>query len=151
MPPSRQADFEAAIIRVCEEHEREHKSEHDFRRCVVADGAFIKFGSYKSLRPLYETQKYISQLADSDTSAPLIPKILAFFNRNYQMAYLVMEYIKPCTPVSNLPQRVALALQWLRHLLAPDSVTIGPVGNSRARHTLFKNYTAPLLSRAQTL
>ncbi len=40
---------------------------------------------------------------------------------------------------------MALALQWLHDLPAPPGhVGIGPLGNGLARHTLFKDCTAPL-------
>ncbi|KAL4074254.1 hypothetical protein J3A83DRAFT_4371530 [Scleroderma citrinum] len=121
--PGDTATFEAAIISACAEHERAH------RRNLCT-----------------ETQKYVFQCAKGDMSAPRIPEVLYFFHRNYQMAYMVMEIIKFIPlPVPDLPERVALALQWLRDLPAPpDRVWIGPLGGGRARHTLFKNYKAPL-------
>ena len=89
---------------------------------------------------------YVSQCAKLDESAPRIPEILHFFSRDDTlMAYAVMDYIKPaCAPVPDLPQRVALALQWLRDLPPPQGhVGIGPLGDDCANHMLFKNYTAP--------
>jgi len=61
------------------------------------------------------------------------------------MAYVVMKYIKFAPhSVPDLPKKVALAIQWLRDLPAPppDRVRIGPLGDGRVRHTLFKNYKA---------
>src|SRR5258708_17828605 len=98
-------------------------------------------------------QKYVSQCAKLDKSAPRVPEVLHFFNQNYQMAYVVMDYIKPTpTPVPDLPKRVALALQWLRNLTAPPGhVGIGPLGNGRARHTLFRTARRLCLSQAPRL
>src|SRR5258708_30085195 len=113
---------------------------------MVIQGYFIKFDCYKSLCPQVEMQKYVSQCAKLDKSAPCIPEVLHFFNQNYQMSYIVMDYIKPTpTPVPDLPKRVALALHWLLNLPAPPShVGIGPLGNGRACHTLFKDCMVPL-------
>ena len=106
---------------------------------------FVKFGSYKSLLPVHNTMKYISKFADGDTSAPRIPKVVHFFNRDDKMAYLVMENIKHTSTLGpDLIQRVARALQWLRGVPAPDNVTVGPIGNALARHVLFKDFEAPL-------
>jgi len=57
-----------------------------------------------------------------------------------------MEYITLThPPVPDLPQKVAVALQWLRDPPAPtERVRIGPLGSGRARHTLFKDCKAPL-------
>jgi len=57
-----------------------------------------------------------------------------------------MEYINfTPVPVPDLPERVALAVQWPRDIPAPpDGVRIGPLGGGRARHTLSKDYEAPL-------
>jgi hypothetical protein len=141
-----QSTSEDAIIRACTEHEHNHRRDDDYRRCVVTQGYFVKFDSYNTLRPQVETQKYVSQRAKLDGSAPRVPEVLHFFHRDGRMGYVVMEYIKPTTtPVVDLPQRVALALQWLRDLPAPTGHDgIGPLGKGRARHMLFKDYRAPL-------
>jgi hypothetical protein len=45
---------------------------------------------------------------------------LSLLPQNYQMVYMIMEYIKHTPfPVPDHPERVALALQWLRDLPAP--------------------------------
>jgi len=138
------AEQKVAIIRACEEHERQQGSQRDFRRCVVCEGFFVKFDNYSSLLPQYETQKYISGLADGDHNAPRIPTAHHFFFTK-SMAYLVMEYIELASaPVPDLHERVARALQWLYDCPAPKEVTIGPVGGVCVRHQLFKDYTAPL-------
>ena len=140
------AAFEDAIISACEKHERDHKGEHDYRRCVVTEGAFVKFDSYYSLWPQFQTQDYVSQCAKLDMSAPRVPGVLHFFHRDYRMAYLVMEYITLTPPpVPDLPPKAALALQWLRDLPVPtERVRIGPLGSGHAGHRLFKNFRAPL-------
>jgi len=140
------AAFEDAIISACEKHERDHKGEHDYRRCVVTEGAFVKFDSYYSLWPQFQTQDYVSQCAKLDMSAPRVPGVLHFFHRDYRMAYLAMEYITLTPPpVPDLPQKAALALQWLRDLPVPtERVRIGPLGSGHAGHMLFKNFRAPL-------
>lgn len=133
------------IVRLCEGHERSHESEEDYRRCVVFEGFFVKFGNYKSLYPEYKTQEYLSKLAASDASAPHVPHVCDFFTPDDGMAYLVMEYIEPThSPVPDLPQRAAQALQWLRGLRLPDDAQICCLGGGRARHRFFKDYTAPL-------
>lgn len=137
-------ESEAAIVNACEEHGRQHWKEPTFRQCVAIDGRFVKYANYKTLRPVHDTMKYISELADDDQHAPRIPKVLGFFRRDCR-AYLVMEYIEhTCIPGPDLDQRVAGALQWLRSLPAPDGATIGPIGGGPARHMLFKDYEAPL-------
>jgi hypothetical protein len=127
--PGDLATLEAAIIGACAEHERDHRWDKDYRRCLVIQGYFVKFDSYQSLYPEVQMQMYVFQRSEHDMNAPCIPKILHFFNRDYRMAYAVMEYIKlTFTPVPDLHQRVALALQWLRDLPAPpDLVRIGPL------------------------
>ena len=146
-PTSELVALEDTIVSACAEHEDGHNIWEDgYRRCVDVQGYFVKFDSYKILRPQVETQIYVSQHAKLDESAPRVPEVLHFFHRNNRMGYVVMDYIKPTTtPVPDLPQRVALAVQWLRDLPAPTGhVGTGPLGNGRARHTLFKDYKAPL-------
>ncbi len=145
MTPAELATFEAAIISACAEHKCDYW-EDGYWCCVVTQGYFVKFNSYNSLYPQVEMQKYISQCTKLDRSAPCVPKVLHFFHWKYQMAYMVMDYIKPTpTPVLDLPKRVALALQWLRNLPAPPGhVGIGPLGNSHTCHTLFKDCMVPL-------
>lgn len=146
MIPDELVALEDAIVSACGEHERNHRWDQDYRRCLVIQEYFVKFDNYKSLCPQVETQKYVSQCAKLDGNAPRVPEVLHFFKRDSRMGYVVMDYIKPTpTPVQDLPQRVALALQWLRDLPAPPGhVGIGPLGNGRARHTLFKDREAPL-------
>ena len=144
--PADLAAFEDAIISVCEKHERDHKWEHDYRRCVVIEGTFVKFDSYNSMWPQFQTQTYVSQRAKLDMSAPRVPEVLHFFHRDHRMAYLVMEYITLTPPpVPDLPQKAARAVQWLRDLQPPtEGVRIGPLGSGHARHILFKHCMAPL-------
>ncbi|KAF8337456.1 uncharacterized protein EI90DRAFT_3013671 [Cantharellus anzutake] len=140
---------EAAIVSACREHERQHKWEKNYRRCVVTEDFFVKFGSYNSIYPQYMTQKYISQLAAMNPDAPHIPEVYHFFTEyltpDYRMAYLVMERLE-LTPISDqdLSPRVSRALQWLYSLPAPAEAAIGGLGGGRARHVLFKDRRAPL-------
>jgi len=102
------SQLQADIVSDCDEHERQQRSRSDFRRCVVSNGFFVKFDSYKSLYPQYMTQEYIPRLAGIDKSAPRIPMVCDFFTRGSYKAYLVMEYIGLLpTPAPDLPQRVA--------------------------------------------
>ena len=138
--------FEAAIISACEKHEDDHGNDLGYRPCVVAEGVFIKFDDYELLYPQFQTQGYIFQCAKGDMSAPRVPEILHFFHRDYETAYMVMEYIKLVPPpVLDLPQKAAMAIQWLRDLPVPsDRVRIGPLGSGCAWHMLFKECEAPL-------
>jgi len=144
--PGDAAAFEDAIIDACERHERAHRREDGYRRCVVVGEFFVKFDSYGSLYSPAQTQIYVSQCAEGDMSAPRVPKVIYFFHRDYQMAYVIMDYINLTPPpVPDLPKKAALAIQWLRDLPAPPGqVLIGPLGGGRARHVLFKDFEAPL-------
>jgi len=147
MTPSEQALFEGTVISDCAEHDHNHLWDDGYRRCMVIQGYFVKFDDYETLRPQVETQKYVSQRAKLDGSAPRVPEVFHFFHRDFQMGYVAMEYINLMpTPVPDLTQRVALALQWLYDLPAPppNHVGIGPLENGRACHVLFKDYKAPL-------
>ena len=137
--------LQQAIVKLCEEHDRNEHEKPGFRRCVTLKPYFIKYDSHASLLPQYKTQQYIYEKAVGDPSAPRIAKVYDFFSPEHKMAYLVMEYIdaEP-TLARNAPEKVAKALQWLRNLPAPPDVAIGPVGGGLARHALFKDHTAPL-------
>jgi hypothetical protein len=140
---------ETNIATFCREYERQHKQEKNYRRCVAIKDFFVKFGDYKAIYPQYITQKYISELAAMDSNAPHVPEVYGFFTErltpSYQMAYLVMERLD-FAPVSDedLPQRAALALQWLYNLPAPPEAPIGTLGGGGAHHVLFQDRTAPL-------
>ncbi|TFK59019.1 hypothetical protein BDN72DRAFT_734412, partial [Pluteus cervinus] len=136
---------EDTIMQACTAHEQAHWKERDYRRCLVIEQYFIKFDEYETLKPQVMTQVYVSQYAESDASAPRVPKVLHFFKGEY-MGYLVMDYINLISPpVPDLHKRAAEALQWLRNVPLPrDHVGIGPLGNGFARHRLFKDFIAPL-------
>ena len=85
------SDLQLGIVAHCAEHERRGRSKCDLGHCVIYDGWFIKYGSQKSLYPQYETQEYISRLAEGDGSAPRIPKIYDYFTQDNRMAYLVIR------------------------------------------------------------
>ena len=93
-----------------------------------------------SAASLSDADVRVSQCAKLDMSAPRVPEVLHFFHRGYQMAYVVIEYITLTpSPVPDLPQKVTLALQWLRDIPAPtELVRIGPLGVGCDRYTLFK-------------
>ncbi|TFK65683.1 hypothetical protein BDN72DRAFT_189287 [Pluteus cervinus] len=134
---------EETITQACTAHEQAHWDERDYRRCLVIEQYFIKFNEYDVLEPEVMTQMYVSQYAESDASAPRVPKVLHFFKTRY-MGYLVMDYINLTSP-PDLHSRAAEALQWLRNVPLPrDHVGIGPLGNGFARHRLFKDFIAPL-------
>ncbi|KAJ6580788.1 hypothetical protein B0H19DRAFT_1060515 [Mycena capillaripes] len=141
------AAFEVANISTCAP-EREHWRNRRYRRCVVTEGVFVKYGGYRSLSPEIHTQMYIRQTAERDISAPRVPKILHFFNRDIKhrtqsWGTLSLHPIQYQT--SRKKKKVALALQWLRDLSAPpDLVRIGSLGNGLARHRLFEDDEAPL-------
>ncbi|KAI6015593.1 hypothetical protein EDC04DRAFT_2578344 [Pisolithus marmoratus] len=133
------------IISLCREHEKTHRLEPDFRRCVTFKSYFVKYGSHGSLQFEYATQKYVHHMAINDPSAPRVPEVVAYFAPDGRMAYLVMEFIDATTPADGAYEKVADALQWLSKIPVPPDVAIGSVGGGRARHRLFKNYEAPLL------
>ena len=140
------AALEGAIISACEKHDRDHKSDYVYTRCVVVEGVFVKYDSYRSMWPQCQTQSYIFECAKLDMNAPRVPEVLHFFHRDYKMAYMVMEYITLAPlPALDFPKKVAMAVQWLHDLPPPsDRVRVGPLGSGLARHTLFKDYKAPL-------
>jgi hypothetical protein len=146
------AELREIIIKRCAQHEEEERSKPNFRCCVVVEPYFIKYDNHVNLQYQYKTQQYIYEKAVNDPSAPRIPKIYDYFRNpdEMPMAYLVMEYIdvQPIPPRS-VPEKVAEALQWLRQVPAPPDVRIGSVGGGPARHTVFKDFTAPLRFSSQ--
>jgi len=60
--------------------------------------------------------------------------------------YLVMEYIQTSPPRDAMyfHQQTANAIDWLLRLPAPPGAGIGPIGGGYARHSIFKDWTAPL-------
>jgi hypothetical protein len=80
----------------------------------------------------------------NDPSAPRVARVVDYFSSEQQIAYLVMEFIDATTSANNAPEKVADTLQWLRHVPLPPDAIIGPVGGGYARHTLFKEYKAPV-------
>ncbi len=133
------------IISRCEVHDKTYQLMPAVRSCIIFKSYVIKYGDHRSLRSQYETQKYLYSVAVNDPNAPRIPKVVDFFISKQHKAYLVMEFIGGATPANNAPEKVADALQWLRNVPAPPGVIIGAVGGGPARHTLFKEYKAPLL------
>jgi hypothetical protein len=110
---------------------------------MVIGQYIVKFDDYESLESQITTQAYVSRYAESDPSAPCVPKVLYFFKGGRGMGYVVMNYIN----LTSTPGRKGgRGPKWLRQVPVPrDHVGIGPLGNGLARHKQFKGSTAPLL------
>ena len=80
----------------------------------------------------------------NDPNAPRVARVVDYFSPEQQMAYLVMKFTDATTSANNAPEKVADALQWLRHVPLPPDTIIGPVGGGYARHALFNEYEAPV-------
>ncbi|KAL4076155.1 hypothetical protein J3A83DRAFT_4489960, partial [Scleroderma citrinum] len=121
-----------------------HWQDEGYRCCVVIKQKyFVKFDDYETLWPQVEMQVHVYWYAESDTSAPCVPKLLHFF-KSEGMGYTVMEYINLTFPPF-LAEKVAENLNWLSRVAAPpDHVRTGPLGNGCACHSLFKDFTVPL-------
>jgi len=139
------AALEPAIVSACAQHERENEKDRNYRRCLPFGKYFIKFDAYSSFYPEVVTLKYLADLAKSDASAPRVPQVYHFFHDNGRMAYVVMEYIDLVqVSAETLAPKAAQAIRWMRTVPAPHDVVLGPMGNGRARHVVFKNREAPL-------
>jgi len=139
------AALEPAIVSACAQHERENEKDRNYRRCLPFGPYFVKFGAYSSFYPEIVTLNYLADLAKSDANAPRVPQVHHFFHDNGQMAYVVMEYIDLVQVEAEvLAPRAAQAVRWMRSVPAPHDVVLGPKGNGRARHVVFKKCEAPL-------
>ena len=139
------AALEPAIVSACAQHERENENDRNYRRCLPFGKYFIKFDAYSSFYPEVVTLKYLADLAKSDASAPRVPQVYHFFHDNGRMAYVVMEYIDLVqVSAETLAPKAAQAVRWMRSVPAPYDVVLGPKGNGRARHVVFKDCEAPL-------
>lgn len=138
--------LEPAIVSACAQHERENKKDyHNYRRCLPFGKYFVKFDTYSTFYPEVVTLKYLADLAKSDASAPRVPEVYHFFHNNGWLAYVVMEYIDLVqVSAETLALKAAQAVRWMRSVPAPHGVVLGPKGNGRARHVVFKNREAPL-------
>jgi hypothetical protein len=139
------AALESAIVSACARHECENQHDRYYRRCLPFGEYFVKFDSYSSFYPEVVTLNYLADLAKSDTSAPRVPQVHHFFHDNGQMAYVVMEYIDMVqVSAETLASKASQAVRWMRSVPIPHDVVLGPKGNGRARHVVFKNCKAPL-------
>lgn len=139
------AALEPAIVRACTQHERENENDPNYRRCLPFGEYFVKFDAYWSFYSEVLTLNYLADLAKNDPSAPRVPQVRHFFHENGRMAYVVMEYIDLVqVSAETLAPKAAQAVRWMRSVPAPHDVVLGPKGNSRARHVVFKDYEAPL-------
>jgi len=135
------AALEPAIVSACAQHERENENDRNYRRCLP----FVKFGAYSTFYPEVLTLGYVADLAKSDANAPRVPQVHHFFHDNGRMAYVVMEYIDLVqVSAETLAPKAAEAIRWMRSVPAPHDVVLGPMGNGRARHVVFKDREAPL-------
>ena len=144
MTPTTPSD-QREIVLLCDAHENAYRLESGFRPCTTFKSYLIKYDSAVYLRPQYETQKYLHNMAVGDPRAPRIPEVVDYFVVDNRMAYLVTEFIDATTPAGNAPEKVADALRWLHNVPAPPGVVLGSVGGGPARHRLFGDYQAPLL------
>ncbi|KAJ6534885.1 hypothetical protein B0H19DRAFT_1184392 [Mycena capillaripes] len=139
------AALEPDIVSACAQHERENENDRNYRRCLPFGKYFVKFGAYSSFYPEVVTLIYLADLAKSDASAPRVPQVYHFFRNNGRMVYVVMEYIDLIhVSAETLAPKAALAIRWMRSVPAPHNVVLGPMGDGRARHVVFKNCEAPL-------
>ncbi|KIO27483.1 hypothetical protein M407DRAFT_23297 [Tulasnella calospora MUT 4182] len=137
--------LEPAIISACAKHEQENGHKRDYRRCLPFGSYFVKFDADWSFLPEVTTLKYLADLAKNDASAPRVPQVHHFFNRNERMAYVVMEFIQLVeVPTADLAVKAAQAVFWMRGVPAPSDVVLGPLSSGPARHVVFKNRVAPL-------
>ena len=139
------AALEPAIVSACAQHERENEKDRYYRRCIPFGEYFVKFNTYSSFYSQVVTLNYLAELAKSDANAPRVPQVLHFFHDNGRMAYVVMEYIDLFqVSAETLAPKAAQAIRWMRSVPAPQDVVLGPMGNGRARHVVFKDRKAPL-------
>jgi hypothetical protein len=139
------ATLEPAIVSACAQHERENENDRNYRRCLPFGECFVKFGAYSSFYPEVMTLNYLADLAKSDASAPRVPLVHHFFHDNGRMAYVVMEYVDLVQVSSEtLASKASQAVRWMRSVPTPNDVVLGPKGNGRARHVVFKRCEAPV-------
>jgi len=143
--PTNFAALEPAIVSACAQHERDGENDRNYSRCLPLGEYFVKFGPYSSFYPEVVTLNYLADLAKNDASAPRVPQVYHFFHDNGRMAYVVMEYIDLIqVSAETLASKAAQAVRWMRSVPAPHDVVLGPKGNGRARHVVFKKCEAPL-------
>ncbi|TDL14469.1 hypothetical protein BD410DRAFT_203463 [Rickenella mellea] len=139
------AALEPAIVCACAQHERENENVRNYRHCLLFGQYFVKFGAYSSFYSEVMTLSYLADLAKTEATAPRVPQVHHFFHNNGGMAYVVMEYICLAqVSAETLAAKAAQAVRWMHGVPAPHDVVLGPKGNGRARHVVFKNCKAPL-------
>ena len=146
MSPVEQAELRALVVKVCAERVSAVMSgldRSDHCCCVISEPYFIKWGD-PLLHHEAATQKYVYSQAVQDRKAPRIPKVYDCFDNDI-ITYLVMEYIQTSPPrdPTYFHQHTANAIDWLLRLPAPPGAGIGPIGGGYARHSIFKDWTAP--------
>ncbi|KAH9058924.1 hypothetical protein EDB83DRAFT_2610973 [Lactarius deliciosus] len=120
-------DFQAKVIAVCKEHEKQNWKNYDYRACVyIGTDYFVKYGNPKDLEPELATQEFIFNHAQQPQTPvpPRIAKILHHFVDDEATMYLVMERINLQVPL-------------------PSNPTLGPAGGGPIRHRFFKDFEAP--------
>ena len=150
METSNEAGFKDAIIAACDKHQEDNWKNDDYRAYIFTDVYFVKYGDYEALWPEIQTQLHVAAYAESleYASRPRIPKVLHYFEKEKERAYLVMERIKLSHSPPDLPGRMPEAITWLATVPAPDGHVLGPLGGGRICHSFFKNYTAPFHFRS---
>jgi hypothetical protein len=139
------AALEPAIVSACAQHKLENWNNRNCAPCLPFGEYFVKFDNYSCFYPEVVMLKYLADLAKSDASAPRIPQVHHFFHDNRRMAYAVMEYIDLVqVSAEALAPKAAQAVRWMRSVPAPHDVVLGPKGNGRACHMVFKHCKAPL-------
>lgn len=150
METSNEAGFKDAIIAACDKHQEDNWKNDDYRAYIFTDVYFVKYGDYEALWPEIQTQLHVAAYAESleYASRPRIPKVLHYFEKEKERAYLVMERIKLSHSPPDLPGRMPEAITWLATVPAPNGHVLGPLGGGHIRHSFFKNYTAPFHFRS---
>ncbi|KAH9015922.1 hypothetical protein EDB85DRAFT_1875454 [Lactarius pseudohatsudake] len=138
-------DFQAKVIAVCNEHEKQNWRNYGYRTCVyIGTDYFVKYGSREDLEPELATQEFIFNHAQQPQTPipPRIAKILHHFVDEVTM-YLVMERINLQVSPPDLATRIQEAMKWLSEIPLPSNPTLGPAGGGPIRHMFFKDFRAP--------
>ncbi|KAH8979489.1 hypothetical protein EDB86DRAFT_2814548 [Lactarius hatsudake] len=139
-------DFQAKVIAVCKEHEKQNWQNYDYRACVyIGTNYFVKYGNPKDLEPEPATQESIFNHAQQPQTPvpPRIAKILHHFVDDEATMYLVMERINLQVSPPDLATRIQEAIKWLSEVPLPSNPTLGPAGGGPIRHRFFKDFEAP--------
>ncbi|KAH8986802.1 hypothetical protein EDB86DRAFT_2224657 [Lactarius hatsudake] len=134
-------DFQAKVIAVCKEHEKQNWRNYDYRACLyIGTNYFVKYGNPKDLGPEPATQESIFNHAQQPQTPvpPRIAKILHHFVDDEATMYLVMERINLQVSPPDLATRIQEAIKWLSEVPLPSNPTLGPAGGGPIRHRFFK-------------